>query len=164
VSDTRWVLNEAMAGSLRTITVRRLGFALQFGIPAGWTPHFAGSVLEVDAPGGIASLRVQQGKTPMTLAAIAAGFVTSEFATLRKQDPRASVVATQARVGAGTAIKVTMRYRGEWVGGKREITHVVYFLKHGSRAYQFDYGTASATASVLASFAASIDSVRFLGA
>jgi hypothetical protein len=151
------------AGKQR-VTVRKWGFSVSFELPVGWKFGSSKALLEGRAPGNAAYLRVQNATTAMSLAAVAHGFAASELKTLRKLDPRASIATKNVRIGAGSAVRVTMRYRGIWVNREREITQVVYFLKHGKRAYEFDFGAADATSKDEALFAALANSVRLLGA
>jgi hypothetical protein len=144
------------------ITIRR-GFGIHLALPAGWRSGYVGTKVECLAPGNAAYLRIQDAKTTWTLPAIAKSFADGELKDLKKKDPHATVTVTNERVDVGLAAKVTMRYRGLWVGRLVEITRDVYFLKHGNHAYEFDFGAPHSTATDKALFSAVINSVRFLG-
>jgi len=150
--------------SPQTITLRRDGFDVRLQVPAGWKARMNGSLVEVDAPGSVAFLRVQVAKTPMSISQIAKGFAADELRKLRKQDPKAFVSRRSVKVGGNPAELVEERYRGTWVDEKTEIVRVIYFMKSKGTAYEFDCGTTAASFKTMAStFATSISSVHFLG-
>lgn len=149
------------APKYQTITDKQL--KVKFQVPDTWVAGRTGSALEIHAPGNVAFLRVQEATTTATLASIAKGFAADELRTLRKTDAKATVTTRTARVTAGPAALVTMRYHGVWVGIGTDILRTIYFLKNGTRAYEFDFGTPNALAAKeAASFATAISSVRLL--
>ena len=126
-----------MASPAQTITVRRAGIDLGFQVPSQWKVGMKGSLVEADAPGGLAFLR-------------------SQAAT--------AVTTKSLKVGVFPAVLVEMRYRGTWIDEKTGIVGVIYFVKVKGKAYDFDFGTKAASLAAMAStFASSIASAKFLG-
>jgi hypothetical protein len=147
--------------SWQTVTIH-FGLGVAFAIPHDWNSGFSGGIAQSTAPASGAFFRVLGSKTSTSLAQIGKGFAASELRSLRKQDPKAAVSVSSARLSVGPAAKVTMRYRGTWVNRRTEITRVIYFVKNGNHAYELDFGAPSATANQTL-FSTIANTFRFLG-
>jgi hypothetical protein len=155
----------ASSAASPTQTIRLSQLGLVFTLPSSWSGSSTGLRFDGRAPGRVAQLTVQEVKTSSPLSAIATNFVDAERKQLAKTDPHATVVRQNTKLSSGPAVKVTLRYRGLWFDRTGEITDVVYTFKHGNRAYVFDYSAVGTwAAKEKATFDASIQSVRFLGA
>ena len=152
----------AASDSWQTITVKTL--AVSFQLPTSWSQVTLKPEFQTNPPDHSAFLRILDQQTSMSIDAIGKSFAQAELSDLRKGDPKASVVVGNVALKGGPAVKVTMRYRGNWVGRKTQITRLIYFMKKGSRAYDFDFGAAEAYAKERAVFGRIINSVRLKGA
>jgi hypothetical protein len=153
----------ARTPTTQTFTHSALG--LSFTLPSDWVgfwtkqdgvPRFDGN-----GPARVAKLQINTARSTLTLSAVVARVVQFERRQL-KADPNAVVSQRPARVGSIAATTITVRYRGLWVDGVGEITHLVYAFKHDGAIFLFDYSAIGDWFSKnRQTFVASINSVRF---